>query len=903
MAFLKLLLLSSNLISIIAFTNDYTNLLTISGIVPYDYNITFIPFIKDGVFYGECNIAINIRHATKNISFFSEHLSIIDVMLINSNTYKSKQNEEEIMVYKPSIYSYNNETHITNVYFVDELLSRFYDLNIYFTGIIAENLGGFRVFSVTEEDQVSSVICLAATHFQLVSVREIFPCFNVFSWLTFNISIKHNTNYRALSNMPVDVEKLEKNNIQWTHFKTTPLMSTGLVSVVLMTNFDFIRKENENVRVWCRKPLMEYALFMHKIITRMALYLENEFKFIREISKVDYIAIPAPIFYNENMLTFGIVVYRETDVMIDKKLDTILHRYKIVRLTACKMIYEWLNTGSPSPFMLNNYTLNDGFVTFLGMHIINKIFPNYRLMDLFVVQDQQEIIRLIEKDWFLSKFTTWFLKEFDYQGKFNWFSIGNDKFMDHYHSIKTTTLLRMFQYTINEKRFWKAVKSHFQFALASVSRQHFWTIMQTAFNESYPITPYIIINEVDYLKPLKNYITLLVTYDYKKNVAKISLDTYRSNLYVIPISYTTQRDLNFTNFLNGEWLVQIPNHVYQKNIILASFNNKNNTNWIIANLQAIGCLRVKYDAQNWQNIVTYLNSKNYMKIHALNRAQIVDDVFYFAIMGQLDLSIFVKIIKYLKQEKDYIVWYPMLKAIEYMSCFFSSEESKNLKSILSSTLIELYEHEMTYGDYNIYANPLIQEIIKWACTMGHSTCLSIANNVLISHLLICNKCLITSLEWAEWKQWTFCNGIKIANNHTWSRVFSIFIDEQNNEVLKYLTCSEDPVIVYNFIVKIITMNTDDARVKMADIHYLNSFYFIITRYARKDTILDFILTNLESFKPRFISLYTVLTVLIDSVYSENTLLKIKKFLEDDLYYKQLLFDTKTELYKNYVIYF
>lgn len=94
----------------------------------------------------------------------------------------------------------------------------------------------------------------------------------------------------------------------------------------------------------------------------------------------------------------------------------------------------------------------------------------------------------------------------------------------------------------------------------------------------------------------------------------------------------------------------------------------------------IGYYRVNYEADNWRNIADYLHDfNNYTKIHVLNRAQIIDDAFYFLVRGQLELSVFLKLSDYLRQETDYVAWFPMFKAFEYMSNFFLFPESIDLK--------------------------------------------------------------------------------------------------------------------------------------------------------------------------------------------------------------------------------
>ncbi|XP_072767089.1 glutamyl aminopeptidase-like [Anoplolepis gracilipes] len=308
MAFFKLLL-SGSLIFSIAMAYDTESLFAISDnmIMPRHYNIKFIPFIKQGFFYAECNITINILNPTINISFFAENLGIIDVMLIN-NTYNSKANKEKINKYYPTTYLYNTETHIASAHFAHELSSGHYILNINFVGIIANNVGGFRVFHINESDYLQSMIYLSATNFQPNSVRELFPCFDVFAMVTFNISIKHSGYYRALSNMPIRDEIYEMYDMQWTYFETTPIMSTCLMTVVV-TNFLVVRDEKTTVQMWCRRSLKAHAKFAFDIIIRMIQYLKSEWQYIEKFPKIDYIAIPISLLENISTVSVGLVVY------------------------------------------------------------------------------------------------------------------------------------------------------------------------------------------------------------------------------------------------------------------------------------------------------------------------------------------------------------------------------------------------------------------------------------------------------------------------------------------------------------------------------------------------------------------------------------------------------------------
>lgn len=45
----------------------------------------------------------------------------------------------------------------------------------------------------------------------------------------------------------------------------------------------------------------------------------------------------------------------------------------------------------------------------------------------------------------------------------------------------------------------------------------------------------------------------------------------------------------------------------------------------------------------------------------------IDDAFHFTIAHQFNISMFLKLTNYLRQETDYTAWYPMTKIFEYIS--------------------------------------------------------------------------------------------------------------------------------------------------------------------------------------------------------------------------------------------
>ncbi|XP_070167779.1 LOW QUALITY PROTEIN: aminopeptidase N-like, partial [Polyergus mexicanus] len=333
------------------------------------------------------------------------------------------------------------------------------------------------------------------------------------------------------------------------------------------------------------------------------------------------------------------------------------------------------------------------------------------------------------------------------------------------------------------------------------------------------------------------------------------------------------RDLNFRDTLPCYWLNKTEPHLIDINF--------KEVGWVIFNIQQIGYYRVNYDLENWKRIARYLASKNYIKIHVLNRAQIIDDAFHFMITKQLDSSIFWNITEYLEQETNFVAWYPMFKALEYMSSVFPLPKEKTdkitrrMRSILYKVLQEL-EYEEILGEDD-FTKRLRQEAAKWACFFDDQICIEVANYNLRQHLANPEENKLS--PW--WKEWTYCNGLKLMpdphimsyENSTWRAVHRMGKEKFKTKVLEFVICPEHPDIIIDYL-NMIGNNSETSIMLLKDFRdqdYINGFLFTIAKYARKNKVLNFILNKLKKIKPKKINRVVTWTVLINHLYSNEQL--------------------------------
>ncbi|XP_026825227.1 aminopeptidase N-like isoform X2 [Ooceraea biroi] len=367
-----------------------------------------------------------------------------------------------------------------------------------------------------------------------------------------------------------------------------------------------------------------------------------------------------------------------------------------------------------------------------------------------------------------------------------------------------------------------------------------------------------------------HYPVLKVIRNYHNNMVMMLQENHNildRNQWWIPVTYTTQTELEFTDILPKLWL-----QPGVQNLIIEETVQKNE--WIIANLQQAGYYRVNYDPTNWRLIIDYLNHEDYWKIDVLNRAQIIDNAYHLMTIQQLDYDIFLNLTNYLSQEMDYVAWYPMLKILEYLSPFLPLEESTPLKDhmlkILNKILANIKYEELEDEDY--FTICLRQELAKWACILDDPYYKQLANTRLTQHLEdpVQNKLL------SGWKEWTYCNGLNIASKITWLKFWNAYTKLSNNRMLHIISCSG------GFANPNLQLNTKALKhvTKSFRLHEcINLFYFVITM-NEKD--LDSTLANLGNHivycKNTSDDIIKVITVIINHLYFEYQLLKVLNFV-------------------------
>ncbi|XP_029155581.1 aminopeptidase N-like [Nylanderia fulva] len=801
----------------------------------------------------EIKIKINILEPTQNISLHAHHYLKIRYFAL---TKKSNRN-----VYKLLKYEYCNKTEIMTFYLEITLREGKYFLDLNFNN----NLMMDDVFFSSYIKEGGKNGTLLVSYFKTIGARRIFPCWDEPKFTAaFRISVCHDKNYLVESNIMLRRQYSEDNNTRWlwSVFETTPKIPTYLLAVMYSDLGEtYIRN---TPYVWRRKLLDQYIQFGRDVITKVTEHFFSHMMFFCQQFDINcdmeptvrHILIPG-YQYDDIDSNRRLVFYREIDFIYDEEIDPVAHKTKVAYLIARKLAHQWFcNLVSPSWW--SDLWLNEGVATIFAIDAVDKILINSQMLDLFVVQIQHDSLYLDSSHY---QFMLPLISRIN--------NMSEIKSLSFSRYIKAPAIMRMLQHILTTEVFQKGFNIYLRRNMhKSATLDDFWTAMQTALNAS-SFKRHVSFNvseRMDAWLKCRHYPVINVTQESPTNIT-VSLTESSMSSWWIPVSITTETKSNFDEALGEQW---IPPHNFNCTFSLPYEEN----GWIIANLKQAGYYRVYYDYENWQKIANYLNSSNYSNIHVLNRAQIIDDAFYFITIKKLRPAIFWELANYLSREKEYIAWYPMIKAIERMSSIFPFPRLRNIKmklrNILSKLLTEIKYVESSDDSDNMKS--LRQESVKWACILDLDECISMAEQTFDRHLLNPKEHKILP----SWKEWTYCNCLKGAkSNVLWPKVFHLWQTTHDNNILKFLTCTEMKTVIELLLS---TIKEEHIILKFSVKDRINLYFIFIAKHIKNNEILE----TFETFKPREISTTAALIHIINHVYFKGQLEKIRTFVNKNI---------------------
>nr|XP_029524189.1 aminopeptidase N isoform X2 [Oncorhynchus nerka] len=597
-----------------------------------------------------------------------------------------------------------------------------YQLDTWFVGELADDLGGFYRSVYTEEGEEKVV---ATTQMQPTDARKAFPCFDEPAMKAiFHITLLHPPMTVALSNgmehAPVEVteEGPEGTVTVWrTSFDETKKMSTYLLAFIV-SDYDYINSTKDNVliRIYARKKAIadgqgEYALNKTGPILK---FFEKYYNATYPLPKSDQIALPD--FNAGAMENWGLITYRETALLYDPKMSSNSNKERIATIIAHELAHMWFGNLVTLRWW-NDLWLNEGFASYVEYLGANEAEPDWNIKDLIVLGDVHRVFAVDA----LASSHPLSSREEDIQKP--------EQISEQFDAIsysKGASVLRMLSDFLSEEVFSTGLSTYLNtFAYDNTVYTDLWDHLQMAVNSTGTSLP-----TGQTVHSIMNRWVLQMGFPVVTINTATGLITQKHFL-LDPDSVGSVPPSDF----KYEWIVPIKwmeAGVVQKEIWLLekeALNNKlTSGHWVLANINVTGYYRVNYDLGNWERLLFQL-STNHQVIPVINRAQLVDDAFNLARAKLIPTTLALKTTKYLSKEIEYIPWESALNNLDYFYLMFDrTEVYGTMQHYVRNLVTPLFQHFKTItadwskvpDGHNEQYNQV--NAIRMACSSGLVEC-------------------------------------------------------------------------------------------------------------------------------------------------------------------------------------
>ncbi|XP_070763184.1 alanyl (membrane) aminopeptidase-like b [Enoplosus armatus] len=596
-----------------------------------------------------------------------------------------------------------------------------YSLFLAFKGEITERLDALYVSTYLEgnpayEGDPNTERFLAATNMEPTDARRVFPCFDEPEMkAVFDVTIIHRRDTTALGNEEKSGSSIIDDDWQYTSFHPTPKMSTYLFAFTV-SEFTSVPSPHGRVEIstFARPDAIaaRHAEYAANITGKILEFYESYFGINYQQKTLDQIALPD--LNPAAMENWGLITYQEGDLLYEEGVSSLLHKEVIVTLIAHELAHQWFGNLVTMKWW-NEIWLNEGFATYMSYFAVDDVEPTFKIKDTLVLSD---LHTAFEEDALASSHPLSPPPE-DVQETFEIVEM-----FDAITYAKGGFVLRMLADVVEERVFNKGIKMYLsEFRYKNTDQNDLWEYIEKAVKEDGGHTKVATVME-PWTKQIGYPVVTINTTNgevYQKHF--LFNDSTESSLWwYVPI-----RVMSNTSGSSFFWL-ETSATVTKDELISKSGE------WILANVNCTGYYRVNYNPENWQRLLTQLET-NPHRIPPMNRGQLVDDAFNLARAKLVNVTLALNSTRFLRNERGYLPWESAVRNLEYFVLMFDRSEVYGP--------MQVYLREQVKGLYNFFRNATDNSevpkdhslqhnqinAIQVACSNGLPECLAMATKM------------------------------------------------------------------------------------------------------------------------------------------------------------------------------
>ncbi|XP_007098311.2 glutamyl aminopeptidase [Panthera tigris] len=672
-------------------SGDWKNFRLPDFINPVHYDLQVKPLLEEDTYTGSVTISINVSAPTRHLWLHLRETRLTQLPQLR------RPSGEQVQVRR--CFEYKKQEYVV-VEAGEELAPSsgqdVYLLTMEFAGWLNGSLVGFYRTTYVENGQIKSI---AATDHEPTDARKSFPCFDEPNKkATYTISIIHPKEYKAISNMPVEKEESVDDKWNRTTFKKSVPMSTYLVcfAVHQFDRVDRISKRGVPLTIYVQpeqKHTAEYAATITKIVFD---YFEEYFAMDYALPKLDEIAIPD--FGTGAMENWGLITYRETNLLYDPQESASSNRQRVASVVAHELVHQWFGNIVTMEWW-EDLWLNEGFASFFEFLGVNQAEKEWQMRDQMLLED---VLPVQEDDSLMSShpIVVTVTTPAEITSVFDGISYS-----------KGVSILRMLEDWITPEKFQKGCRIYLKkHKFGNAKTEHFWRALEEASNLPVKEVMDTWTKQMGYpvlnVKDMRNITQKRFLLDPKANSSEPhSALGYTWN---IPVKWTEDNVSSITFYNRSE----------TGGITLNSSNPAGNV-FLKINPDHIGFYRVNYEVPTWEWIATNL-SFNHKGFSSADRASLIDDAFALARAQLLDYKMALNLTKYLRKEEDFLPWQRAISAVTYIISMF--EDDKELYPVIEEyfqSQVKPIADFLGWNDVGDHLTKLLRaSVLGLACKMG-----------------------------------------------------------------------------------------------------------------------------------------------------------------------------------------
>ncbi|XP_031848716.1 suppressor of ER stress-induced death [Nomia melanderi] len=775
------------------------------SVLPDSYELRLIPFIWEGNFtyHGEVKILVNVTEDTKNVTLHAVSMDI-DESFTNIREHLLTSNSTKAIRIVEQRNDTERQFHVIKT--SDTLKAgKQYLVHFKFVGYLNDYLQGFYRSSYTVDGQKRWI---ATTQFQATDARRAFPCFDEPALKArFQISIARPKNMTSIANMPRKEEPMPVPGLPsylWDHYEQSVPMSTYLVAFIV-SDFKMLKSESGKFRVWARNEAIDQAQYSLQIGPKILECFEDYFKIKFPLPKIDNVALPD--FAAGAMENWGLITYRETALLYQEGVSTSNNKHRVATVVSHELAHQWFG-NLVTPSWWTDLWLNEGFASYVEYVGMNAVEPTWKVLEQFVVHDLQTVFALdaLESSHPIS------------------IEVGHpdeiSEIFDRISYEKGASIIRMMDHFLTTEVFKQGLTNYLNGkAYQSAEQDDLWNALTKQAHKDKVLDPSVTIKQImDTWTLQTGFPVVTVIRNYKNNSATLTQERFRLHngtitttsetepLWWVPITYTSEKQLNFNKTQPSEWIKA------EKSIVLPNLN-ASSKEWTIFNVQETGYYRVNYDRMNWQMIINQLNKESYRDISTINRAQLIDDALNLARAGRLDYATALDVTSYLAHETEYLPWKSALTAMHYLDSMLIKMPSYDKFRVYILKLIDNVYKQVGFKD-----NPDDPQltvftrinVLTWACKFGHEDCIQNARKQFYNWRNMPDPDKNNPIS-PNLKSVVYCTAIRIGGltewNFAWQMSQETNVGSEKDLLLNALGCTQETWLLSRYLEWAITENS------------------------------------------------------------------------------------------------